>query len=81
MSIHKDQTMHNTATDPTDDFEALLAASSLGAPHVRTHGELIPEEAHRRLREAAGQHSLPTDSDISDVEDTEPAYADSQECS
>ncbi|MEU6964995.1 SsgA family sporulation/cell division regulator [Streptomyces chrestomyceticus] len=76
MSVHKDQTMHTTATGPTDDFEALLAASSLGAPHVRAHGEFIPEEAHHRLREAAGEHALPADDGIRDAEDTELAYAD-----
>ncbi|MEU7156057.1 hypothetical protein AB0A98_06380 [Streptomyces chrestomyceticus] len=76
MSVHKDQTMHTTATGPTDDFEALLAASSLGAPHVRARGELIPEAAHHRLREAAREPTLPTDNDVPDAEYIEPANAD-----
>ncbi|MFE2118740.1 SsgA family sporulation/cell division regulator [Streptomyces microflavus] len=50
MSLHQDNAMP-TAAD--DEFAALMAASSLRAPHVRALGDPIPDEARSRLRETA----------------------------
>ncbi len=50
MSVHEDSTMH-TADD--DEFAALMAASSLRAPHVRTLGAPVPDGVRRRLHAAA----------------------------
>ncbi|WP_330343387.1 SsgA family sporulation/cell division regulator [Streptomyces longwoodensis] len=44
--------MDNFAT-ADDDFEALLNASSLGAPHVLAENLPIPADVHRRLAKAA----------------------------
>ncbi|PJE98147.1 hypothetical protein CUT44_08850 [Streptomyces carminius] len=52
MSVHKDEAMHTTTADDAE-FAALMAASSLGAPHVRALGTAIPDEARRRLHAAA----------------------------
>ncbi|MXG30432.1 SsgA family sporulation/cell division regulator [Streptomyces sp. YIM 132580] len=50
MSLHQDNAMP-TAAD--DEFAALMAASSLRAPHVRALSDPIPDEARSRLRETA----------------------------
>ncbi|WP_098893482.1 SsgA family sporulation/cell division regulator [Streptomyces sp. or3] len=50
MSLHQDNAMP-TAAD--DEFAALMAASSLRAPHVRALSDPIPDEAQSRLRETA----------------------------
>lgn len=50
MSRKKDTTMH-TAAD--GEFAALMAASSLRAPHVRALSSPIPGEARSRMRTAA----------------------------
>ncbi|MFD5618477.1 SsgA family sporulation/cell division regulator [Streptomyces yangpuensis] len=50
MSADKDDTMHNTAEDA--EFAALMAASSLGAPHVQNHATGIDESARRQLKAA-----------------------------
>ncbi len=50
MSLHHDNAMP-TADD--DEFAALMAASSLRAPHVRALSDPIPNEARSRLRETA----------------------------
>lgn len=50
MSLNKDNAMH-TAAD--DEFAALMAASSLRAPHVRALHGAIPDEAQSQLRAAA----------------------------
>ncbi|MFF9981180.1 SsgA family sporulation/cell division regulator [Streptomyces erythrochromogenes] len=50
MSADKDDTMHNTAEDA--EFAALMAASSLGAPHVQNHTTGIDESARRQLKAA-----------------------------
>ncbi|SFK23607.1 SsgA family sporulation/cell division regulator [Streptomyces pini] len=64
MSVHKDEAMHTTTADDTE-FAALMAASSLGAPHVRALGTAIPEEARRRLHAAADSETT-CDSDGED---------------
>ncbi|MFE7092975.1 SsgA family sporulation/cell division regulator [Streptomyces erythrochromogenes] len=50
MSADKDDTMHNTAEDA--EFAALMAASSLGAPHVQNHATGIDEHTRRQLKAA-----------------------------
>ena len=60
MSVDKDGIMHDGRVDsPRDEFEALMAASSLGAPHVRARTEPIPADARHRLHEAAARHRPP----------------------
>lgn len=54
MNVRKDATMDNFATTD-DDFEALLNASSLGAPHVLAETEPIPADVHHRLSQAAAR--------------------------
>ncbi|MGW1437616.1 SsgA family sporulation/cell division regulator [Streptomyces griseus] len=51
MSLHQDNAMPTAADD--DEFTALMAASSLRAPHVRALSDPIPDEAQSRLRESA----------------------------
>lgn len=53
MTVRKDATKDNIAATEEDDFDALLNASSLGAPHVLAENELIPADICRRLSEAA----------------------------
>ncbi|MFJ1945451.1 SsgA family sporulation/cell division regulator [[Kitasatospora] papulosa] len=82
MSLHQDNAM------PTadDEFAALMAASSLRAPHVRALSDPIPNEAQSRLRESAeapgtdaeqanttGETPEPTTDAGDDPEDHEPA--------
>ncbi|WP_331762715.1 SsgA family sporulation/cell division regulator [Streptomyces anulatus] len=50
MSLHQDNAMP-TAAD--DEFAALMAASSLRAPHVRALSDPIPDDARSRLRATA----------------------------
>ncbi|MER7196695.1 hypothetical protein CG723_40985 [Streptomyces sp. CB01635] len=62
MSVEKDITMDN-ANVTEDDFDALLNASSLGAPHVLAETEPIPVEFRRRLAQAAAAHPNASDND------------------
>ncbi|MFG3370369.1 SsgA family sporulation/cell division regulator [Streptomyces sp. NPDC048156] len=62
MSVEKDIAMDN-ANVTEDDFDALLNASSLGAPHVLAETEPIPVEFRRRLAQAAAAHSNASDND------------------
>ncbi|WP_327135852.1 SsgA family sporulation/cell division regulator (plasmid) [Streptomyces sp. NBC_01343] len=67
MSVDKDDTMYSTAEDA--EFAALMAASSLGAPHVQTCATGIDEGTRRQLRaavSATGEEalSLPGDEDL-----------------
>jgi hypothetical protein len=61
MSVHKDEAMHTTTDDA--EFAALMAASSLGAPHVHALGEVIPEEARRQLHAVASKTTCDSDVD------------------
>lgn len=83
MSLHQDNAMP-TAAD--DEFAALMAASSLRAPHVRALSDPIPNEAQSRLRESAeapgtdaeqesttGETPEPTADAGDDPEDQDPA--------
>ncbi|MER7568287.1 SsgA family sporulation/cell division regulator [Streptomyces sp. NPDC097941] len=54
MIVRKDAT-HNFAATEDDDFDALLNASSLGAPHVVAETEPIPADVRRRLSRAAAR--------------------------
>jgi hypothetical protein len=52
---------HGENTAPaSDDFEAMLDASSLGTEHVCRVTEQIPDRIRERLRDAMGQRSIPT---------------------
>ncbi|MGW1364880.1 SsgA family sporulation/cell division regulator [Streptomyces chartreusis] len=54
MTVRKDEPMdHLAATD--EEFDALLDASSLGAPHVVTDSGDIPAAARRRMAQALHQ--------------------------
>jgi hypothetical protein len=54
-------TAHGENTAPaSDDFEALLDASSLGTEHVCWIREQIPDRIRERLHDAVGQRSIPT---------------------
>lgn len=54
MTVRKDEPMdHLAATD--DEFDALLGASSLGAPHVVAETGDIPTTARRRMTQAVRQ--------------------------
>ncbi|WP_316745449.1 SsgA family sporulation/cell division regulator [Streptomyces sp. MK7] len=54
MTVRKDEPMdHLAATD--DEFDALLDASSLGAPHVVAETGDIPATARRRMAQAVRQ--------------------------
>ncbi|MFF3432235.1 SsgA family sporulation/cell division regulator [Streptomyces sp. NPDC002602] len=57
MSVDKDDTMHSTAEDA--EFAALMAASSLGAPHVQTCATAIDESTRGHLRAAASGETPP----------------------
>ncbi|WP_328965738.1 SsgA family sporulation/cell division regulator [Streptomyces virginiae] len=60
MSVDKDDTLHSTAEDA--EFAALMAASSLGAPHVQTCATGIDEGTRGQLRAAVaatGDATLP----------------------
>lgn len=58
MTVHKGNTMDtDTATENHDDFDALLNASSLGAPHVLAACEPIPATVTRQLRSAMTRHT------------------------
>lgn len=52
MTVRKGDPMDYRAA-MSDDFDALLAASSLGAPHVLAEVEPIPTESRRRMTHAA----------------------------
>ncbi|MEU7584403.1 SsgA family sporulation/cell division regulator [Streptomyces sp. NPDC041068] len=53
MTVRKDDTMDNgTTTGEHDDFDALLDASSLGAPHVLAECTPIPAAVNHRMRSA-----------------------------
>ncbi|WP_332881022.1 SsgA family sporulation/cell division regulator [Streptomyces sp. NBC_00564] len=52
-------TMDNFAATEDDDFDALLNASSLGAPHVLAETAPIPDHVHRRLAQAAAHPAQP----------------------
>ncbi|MGW2722386.1 SsgA family sporulation/cell division regulator [Streptomyces sp. NPDC001492] len=54
MIVRKDATDNFAATED-DDFDALLNASSLGAPHVVAETEPIPADIRRRLSQAAAR--------------------------
>ncbi|MFF4978254.1 SsgA family sporulation/cell division regulator [Streptomyces sp. NPDC001083] len=54
MIVRKDATDNFAATED-DDFDALLNASSLGAPHVVAETEPIPADVRRRLSQAAAR--------------------------
>lgn len=54
MTVRKHHTEVQPAdTMPTDDFDALLRASSLGAPHVLAETEPVPPDVRSRLNQAA----------------------------
>jgi len=54
MTVRRHDTEVQPAdTMPTDDFDALLRASSLGAPHVLAEAEPLPPDARSRLDQAA----------------------------
>jgi transcriptional regulator with XRE-family HTH domain len=53
MTVRNEQPDILAATDEYDDFEDLLNASSLGAPHVVAVRDTVPEPMRRHLREAA----------------------------
>ncbi|MEU3512781.1 SsgA family sporulation/cell division regulator [Streptomyces longwoodensis] len=53
MILRKDAT--DVAAPEVDDFDALLNASSLGAPHVLAETERIPADVRRRLSRAAAR--------------------------
>ncbi|MFE2078192.1 SsgA family sporulation/cell division regulator [Streptomyces misionensis] len=55
MTVRKDEPMDHLAVT-TDDIDALLDASSLGAPHVLAETEPIPAATRRRMAQAADQH-------------------------
>lgn len=58
MSVRKDEPMdHLAATD--EEFDALLEASSLGAPHVVAETGDIPAAARRRMAQAIDQQRQP----------------------
>ncbi|MGW2779377.1 SsgA family sporulation/cell division regulator [Streptomyces olivaceoviridis] len=54
MTVRKDEAMDHLAVT-TDDFDALLDASSLGAPHVLAETEPIPPVTRRRMAQAVDQ--------------------------
>jgi hypothetical protein len=57
MTVRKDEPMdHLAATD--EEFDALLEASSLGAPHVVAETGEIPVTARRRMTQAVHQKRL-----------------------
>ncbi|MFJ3421907.1 SsgA family sporulation/cell division regulator [Streptomyces sp. NPDC086082] len=58
MTVRKD--MDNVTATEDDDFDALLNASSLGAPHVLAETEPIPEDVCRRLSRAAVRPARPS---------------------
>ena len=70
MSVRKDTTTDNLAATKDDDFDALLDASSLGAPHVLAETEPIPDEISSRLAQAvarpARRESEPTHREAGD---------------
>ncbi|MFC8419215.1 SsgA family sporulation/cell division regulator [Streptomyces coelicoflavus] len=58
MTVRKDEPMdHLAATD--EEFDALLEASSLGAPHVVAETGDIPATARRRMTQAVHRKRLP----------------------
>ncbi|MFF8883286.1 SsgA family sporulation/cell division regulator [Streptomyces flaveolus] len=58
MTVRKDDPMdHLAAAD--EEFDALLEASSLGAPHVVAETGDIPATARRRMKQAAHHKRLP----------------------
>lgn len=58
MTVPKDDAMDNTTTaGEYDDFDALLDASSLGAPHVLAARDPIPAAVNDRLRSARTHHA------------------------
>ncbi|GAA2919662.1 MULTISPECIES: hypothetical protein [Streptomyces] len=75
MNVPKDEPMHNLdGTD--DDFDALLDASSLGAPHVRAVTDDIPDAARRRMALAARRQQRTLDDTASREEPPQPDQAD-----
>ncbi|MFI0777315.1 SsgA family sporulation/cell division regulator [Streptomyces sp. NPDC021212] len=63
--------MGNVTATEGDDFDALLKASSLGAPHVLAETEPIPADVYRRLSQAAAGPARPA---------AEPPAQDENEC-
>ncbi|MEV6002794.1 SsgA family sporulation/cell division regulator [Streptomyces griseomycini] len=61
----------NFAETEDDDFDALLNASSLGAPHVLAEDAPIPADMHRRLSQAAARPAR---------HETEPAAQKETDC-
>ncbi|MFJ3800011.1 SsgA family sporulation/cell division regulator [Streptomyces sp. NPDC090088] len=57
MTVRKG--MDNVTATEDDDFDALLNASSLGAPHVLAESEPIPDDVYCRLSQAAGSPARP----------------------
>ncbi|MFJ4980285.1 SsgA family sporulation/cell division regulator [Streptomyces coeruleorubidus] len=75
MNVPKDEPMNNLAgTD--DDFDALLDASSLGAPHVVAVTGDIPDAARRRMALAARRQQRTLDDTASREEPPQHDQAD-----
>jgi hypothetical protein len=75
MNVPKDEHMNNLAgTD--DDFDALLDASSLGAPHVMAVTGDIPDAARRRMALAARRQQRTLDDTASREEPPQHDQAD-----
>lgn len=70
MIVRKDA-MDNLAATEDDDFDALLNASSLGAPHVLAETAPIPADVRRRLTQAAARPAR---------HDAEPAAQSENDC-
>ncbi|MFJ7586706.1 SsgA family sporulation/cell division regulator [Streptomyces sp. NPDC097617] len=73
MSVDKDDTMHSTAEDA--EFAALMAASSLGAPHVQTCATGMDEGTRGRLRDAVAATDDATPLLLDDGEDEDDGEA------
>ncbi|MFI6340964.1 SsgA family sporulation/cell division regulator [Streptomyces sp. NPDC050535] len=73
MNFWNDSTMDNVAATEDDDvdFDALLHASSLGAPHVLAETAPIPAHVHRRLAQAAARPAQPPADEPSATPDDE----------
>ncbi|MEU5609728.1 SsgA family sporulation/cell division regulator [Streptomyces sparsogenes] len=71
MTVRKNTAMDKGAATEDDDFDALLKASSLGAPHVLAETEPIPADVCRRLSQASAHPAQPA---------TEPPAQDEAEC-
>ncbi|UCM89780.1 SsgA family sporulation/cell division regulator [Streptomyces marincola] len=78
MSVHEDETMHSTGgttpgTVDDDAFAALLAASSLGAPHVQVDSAEVPDRVLDVLHiDATGPAPSAPPPPLGGAEDPEP---------